>query len=287
MPRRSVRDANVAVAILRPLSRLSEFLGLDRLENVANRTLGRTSPATPGGVAAPAPGVLPTGTTTAAGHLPRHHPGPTTPQSTPQPTSGKPTGGQPSSAALAQPSAAYPLTILSIGTPSARISATALPISSVPTRRSISSRRRRATRASANLAYYDWAANLSGELRQYHPAVVVAGFGGNHRQPFLAGGRAATPGTAFWRAQYSARVAVVVAEARAAGVVLPGSVCRSWDPPPASPTMAPTLNSVYQQVTASYPGSTYVSLYQLFEDATGGYSEFLHNGRALVEVRDP
>ncbi len=43
--------------------------------------------------------------------------------------------------------------------------------------------------------YYNWPANLAAELKALHPQVVVALFGGNDWQPFIADGQQADLGT--------------------------------------------------------------------------------------------
>ena len=141
----------------------------------------------------------------------------------------------------------------------------------------------------ADPGYYNWPANLAGQLKQYHPKIVVVMLGGNDWQPFLTGpNTAAIPGTAYWRSAYGQRVAGLINEATSAGaavfwVGLPPMAPSSALPP----AMSPALNAVFQAQAAAN-GATYVPTWNAFTNAAGQYAEFLPNAEGqLVAVRDP
>jgi hypothetical protein len=91
---------SVAVAIMRPIARVEDFLGADRLDNAVNRVIGKTG--TPGGSAiAPAVTPLTTPPTTLRGGHPSK---PSHKKSPPPPHTSGPVR-------IAQPSPAHVLTV--------------------------------------------------------------------------------------------------------------------------------------------------------------------------------
>jgi hypothetical protein len=270
---------SVSSAILGPITRVQQVVGLDRVVDSLNRLLGRNSPATPAGGLAGAQGPSSPNHRSGGGHR-----GSTTPT-----TVAGGSKGAPQPVAFPPPSVAHPVTVLDIGDSIGEDLGYGLAdmIGTNPAVHLVQAAQ--GNTGLADTAYYNWSSNLAQDLAKYHPAIVVALFGGNDWQPFTAAGKAAMPGTAFWRAQYTARVADLVTQATAAGAKVFWVGLPIMGPTAGLPSeMAPTLNSVYQSAAASHPGASYISIYQLFENAQGQYSQYLPGpGGNLVEVRDP
>jgi hypothetical protein len=140
----------------------------------------------------------------------------------------------------------------------------------------------------ANVAYYNWPAALARELRIYHPGLVIVFLGGNDDQGFDVGSRPALVGTAFWRTEYSARVATMMHEASAAGAhVLWVGMPVMGPSTGLSPAMA-TLDAIYAAQARKDPWVRYLSTWRLFENAAHQYATSLPNGAGqLVAMRDP
>jgi len=277
---------SVAMSVLRPIARVEEFFGLDRVVNGANRALGRSGPGTSGTVPPPPP---PTST------VARTHPttpasGSSTPSSTPTPTT-RPTSPTqaPAPAALRQPSAARPLTLLEVGDSLGVDLGYGLGdvLTGHPDVHLVQDAK--IDTGLANVAYYNWPASLQAELKALHPGLVVVFLGGNDVQGFDVGEQLASFGTPFWRQQYSLRVAAMMREATAAGAQV------LWV---GMPIMGPSadisnadmelLNAIYQAQASRFPGVTYYSSWKVFENSSGSYAEYLPNASGnLVQVRDP
>jgi uncharacterized protein len=265
---------SVAIAIVHPIARVEEFLGVDRLDNAVNRVIGKTG--TPGGSAI-APVITPT-TTPPAKH-PRHHPSKTT---TSKPS--KPTGPP----RVAQPSTAHVLTILDIGDSIGEDLGDGLAdeLGNVADVKLINASV--GDTGLANLGYYDWLAELPAELSKYHPQAVVIMLGGNDGQAFQSGATVVEFGTPLWHRIYEERVAELMAEATNAGarviwvglpVVGPTSDLSNSD--------IVTQNGVYAAAADANPAATFVSTWKLFENSAGAYSTYLTiPGQGLVQVRD-
>jgi hypothetical protein len=265
---------SVAIAIVHPIARVEELLGIDRLDNAANRFVGKTG--TPGGSAI-APTAPPT-TTPTPSHR-RGHPASTTPA-----TSKKPSGPP----RIAQPSPGHQLTILDIGDSIGEDLGDGLAdeLGNVANLKLINASV--GDTGLANLGYYDWIAELPADLAKYHPQAVVVMLGGNDGQAFQSGNTVVQFGSSTWHRIYEARVAELMAEATKAGarviwVGLP-IVGPSAD---LSNTDIEAQNSVYQAAAAANPAVTFVSTWKLFENAAGAYSTYLSlPGHGLVQVRD-
>lgn len=140
----------------------------------------------------------------------------------------------------------------------------------------------------ADPAYYNWPVALARDLAAYHPAIVIAMFGGNDCQSFYEGtGSTAVleqPGTAGFDGAYSARVAVIMSEALAAGARVFWVGMPIMQDPGFSSCMQ-ELNRDYAAEAASHPGVTFFPTWKLFEDAHGQYAEYLDVGGSLAQVR--
>ena len=261
---------SVAMSLLRPVARVEEFFGADRVVDGANRALGRSPVPVSVAVAVPqhhetrhrrggGPTVLTTTTTT------------TLPVTFPQPT------------------AADPLTVLDVGDSIGEDLGYGLQDVIGSTKAVSVKQAAVGDTGLADIAYYDWPAKLAALLAEDHPQVVVVLMGGNDWQAFIADGREAVPGTAFWRQQYGARVEGIVNQVTSAGARL------FWVGLPVMASsgalggnIAPSLNDVYQSVCNANPNCDYLSIYKLFENSKGQYSAYLPNASgSLVEVRDP
>jgi hypothetical protein len=275
---------SVSMSILAPIARLNEALGLDRLVNGANRALSRDNGDTPGQASPPATTPEPTtpstvarrasGTTGGAGAVRGHDPTTTTLVG----------GGL---APIRQPSPAAPLRVLDIGDSIGEdlgaglgdvigaSKAVSLHLAAV------------GDTGLSNTGYYNWPVQLTRDLAQSHPDLVVALFGGNDWQPFYVGSTPAQPGSARWISAYRARVETMMREVKAAHAHLIWVGLPILGPASHIPaSAAPTLNTIYASA-AKASGAIYFSSYKLFENAAGQYAQYLPNASgSLVEVRD-
>jgi len=268
---------SVAVAITRPIARVEDFLGVDRLDNAVNRVIGKTG--TPGGSAiAPVITPLTTPPTTLRGGNPSK---PTHKKSPPPSHALGPVR-------IAQPTAAHVLTVLDIGDSIGEDLGAGLSdeLGNVTDVKLINDSV--GDTGLANLGYYNWLAELPAQIAKYHPQAVVVMLGGNDGQAFQSGNTVVEFGTPIWRRIYQARVAQLMAEATGAGarVIWVGL-----------PVVGPTAdlsnsdieaqNAVYAAAAAKNPAVTYVSTWKLFENSAGQYSTYLSiPGQGLVQVRD-
>jgi len=264
----------VAVAIVHPIARVEEFLGVDRLDNAVNRVTGKTG--TPGGSA-----IAPTVTTPTAPPIAHHgrHPAKST-----IPKSSKPPGAT----RIAQPSPTHVLTVLDIGDSIGEDLGAGLAdkLGNVPDVKLINDSV--GDTGLANLGYYNWIAELPTQIAKYHPQAVVVMLGGNDGQAFQQGNTVVQFGTPLWHKIYEARVAELMAEATHAGtraiwVGLP-LVGPSAD---LSNSDIEAQNAVYAAAARANPAVTFVSTQRLFENSAGLYSTYLSiAGQGLVQVRD-
>ena len=268
------------MTILRPIARASEFIGLDRLVDSANRAIGRNG-ATPGGVGAAVGARSATSTTVTTL-------GPSGPSTSIPGRGATTTPGH--AVGLPQPSAADPITVLNVGDSIGEDLGIGLSdeLGSKPAVHFVEDAV--GDTGLADAKYYNWPAQLESELVATHPAIVTMMFGGNDWQPFYATAtRIAQPGTAFWRQAYGAIVAEMMQEATSAGARVIWVGLPIMGPTSQLPTaMAPGLNSVYASEASSHPGVTYFSSWQLFTTTSGAYAEYLPDSTgSLVQVRDP
>ena len=264
---------SVAMSILSPIARIEESLGLDRIVNVANRVVGKSG--TPGGSAvAPVTSPPPGG---------GHHRGNGTQ------TSHHAKGGHhfvvPS---VATPTSARPLTILDVGDSVGVDLGFGLTdvLTNVPHIHLIL--KSVGDTGLANLAYYNWEAQLPVEIAAYHPGAIVVMLGGNDGQAFQQGSAVLQVGTAAWKHAYVARVGQMMSEATSLGIPVVWVGLPIMGPSSGlSNTNVELQNSIYEAQAKLHPGVTYVSTWKLFEDASGRYSTYLPGpGGSLVQVRD-
>jgi lysophospholipase L1-like esterase len=282
------RDA--ALAVLRPLARLSSLMALDRLGREASSALGR--PIQPVPIVPPAnpfPG-------SGAGSVPSSGPpGPNGPvPSAEQPpgrsTQPSPVPRGPFPNALPQvrnPTASHPLRILAIGDSLGADLALGL-ARLVDTRPSFVVRID--TREATGLArpdYFDWPYQVELDLESMRPDVVVAMLGGNDAQNFLVGGHAVVLGTPAWKAEYAKRVDRVMQEVTESGRPL------VWVglPPMGSARLTHAMrliNAIARARALAHPGVAYLESWELFVGADGHYTAYLPDTSGQEElVREP
>jgi lysophospholipase L1-like esterase len=280
----------VALAVLRPLSRASSVLGLDRLESAVVRGLGRTHTrkAIPplAGTLGLDPIKLPSGTM-------RPDPSQSPPKGPdsgvrPPPTA-LPSKAEPAITGLLvhRPTKAHPLRVLAVGDSVGEDLAIGLA-------RALSGRKSfilyADARQSTGLArpdYFDWPYQVAMDLGNFQPDVVVAAFGANDGQSFLAGGHAVRLGIPEWKRIYRQRAGRIMAEVTASGRPL------IWVgmPPMGSHRLSQNMLMIDGLVRAEarrHRGVLYVDSWDLFSGSGGGYSAYLPSASGEQElVRTP
>lgn len=290
---------DVAVAVLRPVARLGDALGLDQPVHGADVLLARR-PA-PGGPAASLPARprprpsghagAPAATRTAVVHA--------------RTASGRSAlvgvrAGQATSAVgtravrtwttpLVQPRPGHVLTILVVGDSIGEDLGIGLAnlLGNQPDVRVVQDAV--GSTGLAAVGYYDWPVELERELRAIRPQLVVVMLGGNDAQSFDVGSTYVGFGSALWHAIYGARVATMMHEATGAGaqvlwvgmpIMSPQSVLSNTD--------MQIENAVYASEARRHRGTVYFSTWRLLATRTGQYSEYLPDASgSLVQVRDP
>jgi uncharacterized protein len=256
----------VSLDILRPIARVSAFLSLDRIGRGANAALGRAD----GGLGGPNPG------DDLVGLGP-----PATAHPSPQP------GSHGKLPPLHPPSAAHPLTILTVGD--------SLGIDlAIGMGRALSGQEgfdhRYDARISTGLArsdYFDWPAQFRRDVGRVRPNIVVAMFGTNDLQSFWDGHRYIRYGTPEWKPAYRAAVWRIMDAAHEFGARM------IWVglPPMAKEPLASGvrfLDGVFQYAASTRPGVTYVDTWSQFANAKGGYAAYLPDASGHEElVRRP
>ncbi len=197
------------------------------------------------------------------------------------------TAPAPAPPALAQPTAAHPLTILEIGDslgedlgngmgdvlgsdPLVHVIADAVGDSGL-----------------ARPDYYNWPLHLQQELAQFHPGAVVVMLGGDDGQSFIDAGRYVQFGTSLWHMVYSERVGDLMNEATRAGAHVFWVGMPIMGQQYLSDEMA-LENQVFAQQAAIHPGVTYFSSWNLFTNSAGQYAQYLPDSSGqLVMMRDP
>jgi len=133
--------------------------------------------------------------------------------------------------------------------------------------------------------YFNWPAELAGDLKSDNPQVVVIMIGANDDQDF-PGPPDVPYGSAGWTATYTQRVAQFMQEATSTGA----QVVWVGMPPMAdsgrSQDMA-TLDSIYQAEAAKVPHVTYLSSWTVVGTPQGQYTAYLDVNGQEVNVREP
>jgi uncharacterized protein len=244
-----------SLAVLRPLSRITAFLGLDRFGRVADRALGRNDePAVP--PAAPKPA----------------HPLPTS-EPAPSPSLGP---------LLPRPTVEKPLTVLMVGDSIGADLAFGLSrlLSDKGTFRP-----REDTRESSGLArpdYFNWPYQLAVDISERRPDVVVVMLGGNDNQSFLIGDHGVVLGSTEWKSAYRNRVARIMDLVTESGRPLIWVGMPIMKDPARSKVMR-MINGIFESEAGEHPGVLYVDSYELFSNAKGRYSAYLRDSSGRLE----
>ncbi|MGA2527636.1 MAG: DUF459 domain-containing protein [Acidimicrobiales bacterium] len=134
--------------------------------------------------------------------------------------------------------------------------------------------------------FYDWPEHLEALVNQYHPKLVIILVGANDSQSFDVGDQALAFGSAKWRSVYTQRVDAMINETLTSGAKMLWVGAPIMADPVLSASMQ-TLNSIYQAQAKLHPGVEFMSIWSLFSDASGQYSEYLTNSSGqTVLARD-
>ncbi|MFN2590352.1 MAG: DUF459 domain-containing protein [Actinomycetota bacterium] len=247
---------SAALAVLRPLARVSAFVGLDRLGSAGDRVLGRNeAPAVP--PAAPEPKY-------------------------PVPTAAGPSPSAPLQPILPKPTRVSPLTVLMVGDSIGADLAFGLSrlLSDKGTFRP-----REHTQESSGLArpdYFNWHDQLAVDISEKDPDVVVVMFGGNDGQNFLIGDHGVVLGSREWKSAYRSRVDRMMDLVIESGRPLIWVGMPIMKDPARSKVMR-MLNSIYESEANAHPGVLYVDSYELFSNVNGRYSAYLRDRSGRVQ----
>src|SRR5438034_7343393 len=272
-----------ALAVLRPLSRLSSLMALDRVQTGVDSALGRHDSGAP---ALPPEDVLPPPA------LPAH------PSSGPRTRASPPARANPNGT----PSPVAPPGPLTVGT------APRLPTPSeaglrvlvvgdsigadlaMGLARLLDARGGYVTKMDARQAtglarpdYFDWERQVAADLQRFHPDLVVAMFGANDDQGFLVRGGGVAFGTADWQRVYGQRVARIMAEVTAWGRPL------IWVgmPPMRSDGLTAamrTVNAIFRGQALAHPGVLYVDPWVALAGPRGRYAAYLPDASGQEEL---
>ncbi len=131
--------------------------------------------------------------------------------------------------------------------------------------------------------YYDWPAQLSVDLRLYHPGTVVVFLGANDVESFYTSNRFLAFGSPGWAEFYGKRVAKMMDEAVTAGAKLLWVGMPPMEGPSFSSDMA-TLNAVYRAEAITHrPDVSYLASWRVLGGPQGQYVGAL-SGPGGVEV---
>ncbi len=133
--------------------------------------------------------------------------------------------------------------------------------------------------------FYNWPAEIQRVVEEHDPDAMVVVFGANDGQGMELEGGVFQPGDPEWNAEYARRVDAVMTYLEQQGVRvywLGQPIARNAD---YSARLA-LMNGIFADVAADHPNTTIVSLYDLFADEAGNYSEYLPGaGGEVVEMR--
>ena len=134
----------------------------------------------------------------------------------------------------------------------------------------------------ANSSFYNWPAELSVDLNEYHPQLVLVSLGGNDEQGLDVDGSAVGFRTPAWDAAYLERIQEVVSEATAVGAYVMWVGLPVMEQPSYSAGIE-TLNFLYQTALARTPTASFVSTWSLFANPQGLFqTEAVVNGTATT-----
>jgi len=133
--------------------------------------------------------------------------------------------------------------------------------------------------------FYNWPAEIQRVVEENDPDAMVVVFGANDGQGMELEGGVFQPGDPEWNAEYARRVDAVMTYLEQQGVRvywLAQPIARDAD----YTARLELMNGIFADVAADHPNTTIVSLFELFADEAGAYSEYLPGaGGELVEMR--
>jgi hypothetical protein len=279
-----------ALALLRPLSEVSDTLRLSGATNAVERALGRDPQGPPGGelvlpdLNLPPEVLEPTPT----GQAPVS-PGPANdPEPPAEPTRG-PNGGddeqpQPEeSSEIRVPTSSNKLRVAVIGDSLAQGLGPAVERWMDPEVVRVLSLGRISTGLSRQ-DYFNWQAGMRRIVEEFRPDLVFVMLGSNDAQDQIArDGQEIPVGSVAWVEGYRARAGALLREATRAGtrvvwVGIPVVEERSrWD-------FYRRVNDIYRDTARSDPLGTYVDAWSAFEARDGGYAAFVRNERGELQL---
>ncbi len=122
--------------------------------------------------------------------------------------------------------------------------------------------------------FYNWPAEIQRVVEENDPDAVVAVFGANDGQGMELDSGVFQPGDPEWNAEYARRVDAVMTYLEQQGVRV------YWVAQPIArdaeySRKMELMNGIFADVAADHPNTTIVSLYELFQDESGNYSDYL------------
>jgi hypothetical protein len=282
----------VALAVLRPLTNVSEKLGFDRASDLALRVVGRDLDAPPGGELDLPEIDLPPAPPVAAPSEPPPRPEHTSPSpDAPQPSSGPSAeestgggataGGEPTTA-IRPPTGDAKLRVAVVGDSLSQGLGPAIAEALDPDVTRVLPLGRQST-GLARQDYFNWQAAMRQLETEFRPDLVFVQLGTNDQQSQIASnGDEVEMGSAAWGTAYRARVDAFLREATSNGtrVVWVGipvvAEHQRWD-------FYRHVNSIYRAAAESDPLATYVDAWKLFENREGSYSAYLRNERGVLQ----
>jgi uncharacterized protein len=239
-----------ALAVLRPIADVSEFLQLDHVRNGIVRAIGRDPSEEPGAAALePVPIASPES----------------------RPSDRETDAGT----ALPAPTRTDPLRLVVVGDSFASGVGAAIGRAMNPRLVHVEARGVIST-GLTRPDYFNWPSNLREIVDRFKPDVVVVMLGGNDAQTLTVPGQRSIPlsDEDAWRRTYVERVRDFVTTATTAGsrvvwIGLPPMRDLNRD------HQAHRLDEIYRDVTTSTPGAAYVNSLDLFARPGGGYAAYL------------
>lgn len=134
--------------------------------------------------------------------------------------------------------------------------------------------------------FFNWPAEIQSIVETNDPDAMVVVFGANDGQGMELESGVFQPGAPEWNAEYARRVDAVMTYLEQQGVRvywIAQPIARDGD---YSARLA-LMNGIFADVAADHPNTTIVSLYDLFADEAGNYSDYLPGADGeLVEMRN-
>ncbi|MBL8774402.1 MAG: DUF459 domain-containing protein [Acidimicrobiales bacterium] len=134
--------------------------------------------------------------------------------------------------------------------------------------------------------FFNWPAEIQQVVETTDPDAMVVVFGANDGQGMELDTGVFQPGDPEWNAEYARRVDAVMTYLEQQGVRV------YWIGQPIArdgeySARLQLMNGIFEEVAADHPNTTIVSLYDLFADENGNYSDYLPGaGGEVVNMRN-